>query len=99
MAKQIKSEGLLSEIALPFSSEEFRTAWMDWIEHRNFKKQPLSPPAIRRQLRFLSTLGEQAAIKSIDNSITHNWQGLFEPKDEKPTGFDPYGHLPTFKAK
>lgn len=70
---------------LPYDSEEFKEAWSDWKEHRKHMKEPLGPVAIKRQLNFLKGLGEQAAIKSIDNSINHNWTGLFPPRmEEKP---------------
>ena len=65
---------------LPFDSQEFKEAWEDWTKHREWMKEPLSPIAIKRQFRFLLTLGERDAIKSIDNSINNNWTGLFSVK-------------------
>lgn len=66
---------------LPYDSPDFKQAWEDWILHRQFMKEPLGPMAVKRQLNFLKTLGEAKAIQSIDNSINHNWTGLFPPKE------------------
>ena len=67
---------------LPYDSDEFKQAWEDWKQHRVFMKEPLGPMAIKRQLNFLKSLGEERAIQSIDNSINYNWTGLFSPKTE-----------------
>ena len=42
----------------------------------------------RRQLGSLAKLGEEAAIASIDQSISNGWAGLFEPKGDaaRPSG-------------
>lgn len=68
---------------LPFDSEHFKIAWMDWEQHRKLMKEPLTEVSRKRQLRFLASLGEEQAIQSIDNSINYNWTGLFEPKPVK----------------
>lgn len=72
---------------LPFDSEEFKEAWQDWEEHRKMMKEPLTPIAKKRQWRFLATLGEKKAIQAIDNSINHNWTGLFEPKEQNAPSY------------
>ena len=66
---------------LPFDSEQFYNAWDDWKKYRRSIKAPLTEIATKRQLLFLRDLGEEKAIKSIDNSINNNWTGLFEPKE------------------
>jgi hypothetical protein len=68
---------------LPYDSEEFKEAWNDWVKHREWMKEPLSPMAIKRQFRFLLAMGEKDAIRSIDNSINNNWTGLFPVKAEQ----------------
>ncbi len=67
-------------------SEEFRSAWMAWEGYRREKKKALTPSTRRRQLKMLARMGTDQAIRSIDQSITAGWVGLFEPKDNgKPT--------------
>lgn len=79
----MKKQQTLFEDALPFASAEFKSSWEDWTKHREWMKEPLSPMAVKRQLKFLSFLSEADAIRSIDNSINNNWTGLFEPKKEQ----------------
>jgi hypothetical protein len=81
MSKNKKMKQQLFEV-LPYDSEEFKEAWSDWVQHRAWMKEPVGPIAAKRQLKFLKTLGEADAVKSIENSITHNWTGLFPPKSE-----------------
>ena len=87
----------VAEFLLPFQSEEFRDAWSDWVSHREFMKLPLSPVAIKRQLKKFEQWGEEKSIKAIDNSIQNNWQGIFEPQDRQEQQSDIYSGLPKQK--
>jgi hypothetical protein len=66
-----------SEIPLPFSSEEFKGLWADWLDHRKELKKPVTQLAAKHQLKFLLELGESAAMQSIHTSIRNGWQGIF----------------------
>lgn len=64
---------------LPFSSSNFRKVWEDWTQHRKEVKKPLTETSKKYQLRRLQAMGEQDAIRSIEQSIANGWQGLFPP--------------------
>lgn len=59
----------------------FKKAWMDWVKHRNEKKQRLTPTSVQRQLKLLDeaaiTGGIEAAVAVIERSILNGWTGLF----------------------
>ena len=78
------------EIALPeeLDTPDFRKAWSEWTEYRRESKKKLTKSTITRQLGSLAKLGEDAAIASIDQSISNGWTGLFEPKGDaaRPSG-------------
>ena len=78
------------ETALPeeLDTPDFRKAWSEWTEYRRESKKKLTKSTITRQLGSLAKLGEEAAIASIDQSISNGWTGLFEPKGDaaRPSG-------------
>lgn len=59
-------------------TEEFMTAWGEWIKYRKERRLSTRPTTTRRQLAFLAGLGADGAVASINRSITNGWQGLFE---------------------
>ncbi len=65
--------------ALPFESAEFRTAWEEWEQHLKEKRKPLKATARKAQFRKVAKMGEARAIAAIENSISGNYQGIFEP--------------------
>ncbi len=65
---------------LPFHSMEFETAWNQWLQFKKERKQKMPQTTIDFQLKRLFEMGEEKAIRSIENSITQNWTGLFEAK-------------------
>lgn len=73
-----------TEIGMPFSSEQFKAAWDEWIEFRRqsrFKKYV--PIGLQKTLTALardSGNHEETAILIIQQSIERNWQGLFPLK-------------------
>jgi len=71
-------------IVLPFESDEFATAWNEWLSHKREIKQKMPPTTIRGQLAKCKKWGEAKSITAIENAIAAKWQGLFEPKDEAP---------------
>jgi hypothetical protein len=56
-------------------------AWARWNTHLAEKKVRRTQSAITAQINKLRQLGA-LAVPTIDNSITNNWQGLFEPKQQ-----------------
>ena len=72
------------EIVLPATlqaSEQFRSAWRDWLAYRRECRQSMRGVTIERQLAMLARLGPDVARESIESSIRNGWKGLFEPKD------------------
>lgn len=67
------------EIKLPFSSAEFREAWSEWEQHRREIKKPLTPLAIKRQIKKIKAMGEVEAIASIDRSISAQYSDIYLP--------------------
>lgn len=65
----------------PFESERFRQAWTNWEDHRRQKKKPLTPTTIVEQFKYLASLGESEAIKTLEFSTRQGWEGLYPPKD------------------
>ena len=65
---------------------EFKGAWTEYISYRRERRlSRLTPRTINRQLRQLEAWGHDAAIQSIETTITKGWQGLFEPKPDPQT--------------
>jgi len=58
----------------------FKSAWLDWIQHKKERKQSMPPSTIKLQIRRLEGMGLDDAIQSIANSIAGPWIGLFPPK-------------------
>lgn len=65
---------------LPFESERFKQSWGEWTSYRTQSKKKLSPISIKKQFNQFIQWGEVKSIQSINQSISHGWQGLFEPK-------------------
>lgn len=70
-----------AEIIFPFDSPRFKQAWAAWIQYRlEIKKPYKSDMAIQAALKKLSEHPEEVAIKMIEESISNQWQGIFEIK-------------------
>lgn len=82
--KQIK-KGSFPEIPESLKTPEFAKAWSEWLEDRKFRRKPVTPLAAAKQFESLVAMGAEKAVVSIRESIEHGWQGLFEPKNFKPT--------------
>lgn len=67
---------------LPFASEKFLNAWLEWEQHRKEKRISLTPVSTKKQLKFLGGRSEFEAIGIIEQSIKNGWTGLFELKDQ-----------------
>jgi hypothetical protein len=66
---------------------EFQQAWEQWEEYRAERKLArYKPQSAAKQLAELSDWGHDEAIRSINDSIRQNWQGLFPPKNSAAGG-------------
>lgn len=74
--KEIRYNAL--NVDLPFSSDEFKEAWKDWVEYRNQSNSKLTEGGVKRQLKLLLSQGELFATKMLDKAIMNSWTGLFE---------------------
>lgn len=67
---------------LPFSSEDFKNTWNEWLEYRKERKLPkYVPRGLKMTFTKLvneSDSDERTAIKMIENSIARNWNGIFK---------------------
>ncbi|HQE29953.1 MAG TPA: hypothetical protein PL151_19550 [Phycisphaerae bacterium] len=67
-------------------TDAFRAAWLEWDEYRSQARKSLAPATIKKQIGQLERFGHDAAIQSIQASITNGWQGLFAPKTGDENG-------------
>lgn len=75
--EQKKVQGVTFPAVL--NSKQFQNVWAEWETHRREIKKKLTPSTVAKQLAKLATWGPEKAIQSIQNSISHGWQGLFDP--------------------
>lgn len=62
----------------------FRSLWMAYLEYRKASRMKnLLPTSVQAQLKKLSEWGHDAALESIQQTISNGWQGLFPPKSNK----------------
>jgi len=59
-------------------TEAFRAAWAQWQQHRREKRQPLTPTAVKQQLKKLEGWGHDRAVAAIAHSVAQGYTGLFE---------------------
>lgn len=56
--------------------------WQEWVEYKNARCKNLTLQTFKQNFNFLLNLGSSAKA-SISQSINHNWQGLFEVKQNQ----------------
>ena len=61
-----------------FSSDD----WAEWVEYKQARCKNLTLQTFKQNFNFLIKLGSSAKA-SISQSINHNWQGLFEVKQNQ----------------
>jgi hypothetical protein len=65
-------------------NDAFRKAWEDYLAYRKASRmKPLLPTSVAAQLKKLSEWGNDAALESLNQTISNGWQGLFPPKSNK----------------
>ena len=80
--KQTKSYD--EQIAEYTQNEELQNALKAFVQMRSFIKKPMTEYALKLMLKKLDELGhnDTTKIAILNQSITHNWQGIFPLKDE-----------------
>lgn len=80
--KQTKSYD--EQIAEYTQNEDLQNALKAFIQMRSFIKKPMTEYALKLMLKKLDELGnnDTTKIAILNQSITHNWQGIFPLKDE-----------------
>jgi hypothetical protein len=80
--KQTKSYD--EQIAEYTDNEELQNALKAFIQMRAFIKKPMTEYALKLMLKKLDEIGntDDVKIAILNQSITHNWQGIFPLKDE-----------------
>ena len=65
-------------------NEELQNALKAFVQMRSFIKKPMTEYALKLMLKKLEELGnnDTTKIAILNQSITHNWQGIFPLKDE-----------------
>lgn len=65
-------------------NEELQNALKAFLQMRSFIKKPMTEYALKLMLKKLDELGnnDTTKIAILNQSITHNWQGIFPLKDE-----------------
>ncbi len=65
-------------------NEDLQNALKAFLQMRSFIKKPMTEYALKLMLKKLDELGNTDDIKIaiLNQSITHNWQGIFPLKDE-----------------
>jgi len=80
------------ELVFPFDSNEFLETWKLWKDYRKEIKKPIkgiiSEQSQLQKLSKISNGDQQTAIEIINQSISNNWQGLFEIKKQKSNSTD-----------
>lgn len=80
--KQTKSYD--EQIAEYTQNEDLQNTLKAFLQMRSFIKKPMTEYALKLMLKKLDELGntDDVKIAILNQSITHNWQGIFPLKDE-----------------
>lgn len=82
--KKKKTISYDEQIAEYTGNEELQNALKAFLQMRSFIKKPMTEYALKLMLKKLDDLGnnDTTKIAILNQSITHNWQGIFPLKDE-----------------
>lgn len=86
------------ELPANLQNPDFVAAWERWQAYRKEAKKKLTPSTAKAQLKKLSEWGAADAIESIEQSIEHGWQGLFEPKGNGTNGTGKQGNFKSIRT-
>ena len=89
---KINNKIVNKDLVFPFDSNKFLETWKLWKDYRKEIKKPIkgiiSEQSQLQKLSKISNGDQQTAIEIINQSISNNWQGLFEIKKQKPNSTD-----------
>ena len=73
------------DLIFPFDTENFKSAWNNWLQYRSEKRKPLKSILEQQSaLKKLSQFDEEFAIGLIETSMGNGWTGLvFEKTKEQ----------------
>ena len=79
-----QSQSYDDQIAGYTQNEELQNALKAFVQMRSFIKKPMTEYALKLMLKKLDELGnnDTTKIAILNQSITHNWQGIFPLKNE-----------------
>lgn len=82
--RKSKSKSYDEQIAEYTQNEDLQNALKAFLQMRSFIKKPMTEYALKLMLNKLDELGndDTTKIAILNQSITHNWQGIFPLKDE-----------------
>ena len=82
--RKSKSKSYDEQIAEYTGNEELQDALKAFLQMRSFIKKPMTEYALKLMLKKLDEFGntDDVKIAILNQSITHNWQGIFPLKDE-----------------
>lgn len=82
--RKSKSKSYDEQITEYTQNEELQNALKAFVQMRSFIKKPMTEYALKLMLKKLDELGnnDTTKIAILNQSITHNWQGIFPLKDE-----------------
>lgn len=82
--RKSKSKSYDEQIVEYTGNEELQDALKAFLQMRSFIKKPMTEYALKLMLKKLDELGnnDTTKIAILNQSITHNWQGIFPLKDE-----------------
>jgi len=66
-----------------FDSEDFKTAWNDFLNHRREKRNPVKPTSYELLSNKLRAMGEADATLSIRTSIENGWTSIWPAKQQQ----------------
>lgn len=85
--RNVKEESNPTELDLifPFDTDNFKSAWTNWLKYRSEKRKPLKSILEQQSaLKKLSQFDEEFAIGLIETSMGNGWTGLvFEKTKEQ----------------
>lgn len=81
--RKSKSKSYDEQITEYTENEELQNVLKAFVQMRSFIKKPMTEYAFKLMLKKLDELGntDDAKIAILNQSITHNWQGIFPLKD------------------
>ena len=64
-------------------SDELKAAWLLWVAHRREIKHPLTPLAVKHQIKDLEAMGPVLGVEAINYSIKLGYRAIFPPPQRR----------------